>query len=100
MTQLSKYALDYAPRSLVAAVSLAIAGAVSASRRAWIPGGGRTTHREEYVLLDARVSRRAVGRSSSYGRTGRTSRRGPDQEIAGVPMPGAAMTVSLAIGGR
>jgi outer membrane receptor protein involved in Fe transport len=57
----------------------------------------RTSQPEEYVLLDARVSRRFGSRFElSVDGTNLLDER--YHEIAGVPMPGAAMTASLSIG--
>ena len=97
VTQMSKYALDYAPRSLVAAVSLAIGGGVRVAPRVEYRRRSRTPNPEEYVLLDARVSRR-FGSLFELMVDGTNLLDEAYHEIAGVPMPGAAFMVSIGIG--
>jgi iron complex outermembrane receptor protein len=99
VTQLSKYVLDYAPRSLAAAAIVPMPGGVRLAPRAEYRRRSRTTGRQDYVLLDARVSR-ALGRTLEVRVEGTNLFDVSYQEIAGVQMPGAAMSVSLAIGAR
>jgi iron complex outermembrane receptor protein len=99
VTQLSKYVLDYAPRSLAAAAIVPIAGGVRLAPRAEYRRRSRTSGQQDYVLLDARVSR-SFGRALELRVEGTNLFDVSYQEIAGVAMPGAAMSVSLAIGGR
>ena len=99
VTQLSKYVLDYAPRSLAAAAIVPLPGGVRLAPRAEYRRRSRTSGQQDYVLLDARVSR-ALGRALELRVEGTNLFDVSYQEIAGVPMPGAAMSVSLAVGGR
>ncbi len=97
VNQLSKYALDYAPRSFVAAGSLPLPGLFRVSPRVEYRRRSRSPNPEDYVLIDARVSRR-FGPLFELMVDGTNLLDEAYHEIAGVPMPGAAMTVSIAIG--
>ena len=59
----------------------------------------RTTGTSDYVLLDLRLGRR-ISRNFDLFVDGTNLFDVTYQEIAGVPMPGAAFSVSLAIGRR
>ena len=61
VTQLSKYVLDYAPRSFTAAGLLPLPGALHVAPRIEYRRRSRPAGTSDYVLLDARVSRR-IGR--------------------------------------
>ena len=94
--QLSKYVLDYAPHSFVAAAAIPLPRGFSAAPRVEYRRRSRTTGTFDYVLLDARIGKRLtqhvelfVEGSNLFDET--------YQEIAGVAMPGASMMVSLAI---
>ena len=56
--QLSKYVLDYAPHSFVAAALLPLPGGFSAAPRLEYRRRSRSTGTFDYVLLDARIGRR------------------------------------------
>jgi iron complex outermembrane receptor protein len=94
--QLSKYVLDYAPHSLVAAAVIPLPGRFSVAPRLEYRRRSRSTGTFDYVLLDARVGRR-LGRSVELFVEGSNLFDQDYQEIAGVAMPGATMLVSLAI---
>ena len=97
VTQLSKYTLDYAPQSLTAAMSLPLPGRFRVAPRVEYRRRTRSAGGEEYVLLDMRVGYRlATLVDVSVDGTNLLDRA--YSEIAGVPMPGAAMSVSVAIG--
>jgi iron complex outermembrane receptor protein len=95
--QLSKYVLDYAPRSFTAAAAVPLPGRFHVAPRVEYRRRTRSTGTTDYVLLDARVGRR-IGRRFDLFIEGTNLFDVEYQEVAGVPMPGAAMTVSLAIG--
>ena len=99
VTQLSKYVLDFAPRSLAAAAVLPLPAGLHVAPRAEYRRRSRTSGQQDYVLLDARVSR-ALGRALEIRVEGTNLFDVAYEEIAGVPMPGAAMTVSIAVGAR
>ena len=97
VTQLSKYALDYAPHSLVAAGSVVLPWHVRVAPRIEYKRRTRSTGKEDYMLLDVRVGRRLSSLLDVYV-DGTNLLDRSYTEVAGVPMPGAAMMVSLAIG--
>jgi len=97
VTQLSKYALDYAPHSLVAAGSVVLPWRVRVAPRIEYKRRTRSTGKEDYMLLDVRVGRRLSSLLDVYV-DGTNLLDRSYTEVAGVPMPGAAMMVSLAIG--
>ncbi len=99
VTQLSKYVLDYAPRSLTAAASIPLPGRVRVAPRVEYRQRSRSTGTNDYVLLDARVGRRFSDRYELFVE-GTNLFDVSYQEIAGVDMPGAAISVSLAVGAR
>ena len=96
VTQLSKYVLDYAPQTLAASASLAITGELGIAPRLEIRRRARSSGTTNYAVLDLRLSRR-VGiyelrlEGTNLGDTSY-------EEILGVPMPGRAVSVSLAVG--
>jgi outer membrane cobalamin receptor len=97
VTQLSKYAMDYAPHSLVAAGSVFLPWRVRVAPRIEYKRRTRSTGSEDYVLLDVRVGRRLSSLLDVYV-DGTNLLDRSYSEVAGVPMPGVAMMVSLAIG--
>jgi outer membrane receptor protein involved in Fe transport len=96
VTQLSKYVLDYAPHSFVAAASMPLPGGFSAAPRIEYRRRSRSTGTFDYVLLDARIGRR-INQHLELFVDGRNLFDRRYQEIAGVAMPGATMAVVLAI---
>ena len=99
ITQMSKYVLDYTPRSFAAAGLVPVGGGVFVAPRLEIRRRTRTTGTSDYALLDARVSRR-IGSAYELAITGTNLLDTDYQEIAGVRMPGAAAMVELKVGGR
>ena len=97
VTQLSKYALDYAPQSLVASALVPLPWQLRAAPRLEYRRRTRSQGGEEYVLLDARVSRR-LGPLVEVMVDGANLLDRSYSEVAGVAMPGPTVTVSLAIG--
>jgi iron complex outermembrane receptor protein len=95
--QLSKYTLDYAPTSVAAAGSLPLPWGFRVAPRVEFRRRSRQTAPEEYVLLDVRVARR-FGSLVEVRVDGTNLFDRSYHEIAGVVMPGAAMTVSASIG--
>ena len=94
---LSKYLLDYAPHSLTAAVVIPLPGEIRVAPRVEYRHRSRTTGTSNYTLLDARISRR-LSRTFDLRVDGTNLLDASYQEIAGVAMPGAAVSVSLAVG--
>ena len=95
--QLSKYALDYARHSIAAAGSFPLGAGFRVAPRVEYRHRYRQSGGEEYVLFDLRAAKRfgsmveiRVDGTNLFDRT--------YHEIAGVAMPGAAVTVSAAIG--
>ena len=97
VTQLSKYALDYAPRSFVAAGAFPLAAGFRMAPRLEYRRRSRQPTGEQYVLIDARVARR-FGPLLELFVEGTNLLAEDYHEIAGVIMPGAAMTVSIRVG--
>jgi outer membrane cobalamin receptor len=97
--QLSKYVLDYAPHSLTAAAFVPLPGRFSAAPRLEYRRRSRSTGTSDYVLLDVRVGRR-LSRQLDLFVEGTNLLDANYQEIAGVDMPGATLSVSLAVGSR
>jgi len=96
VTQLSKYLLDYAPRALVGSALVPIAGDVRLAPRVEYRRRTRSSGTSQYVVLDLRVARRLGPLFDLFvDGTNLLDRR--YQEIAGVDMPGAAMTVALGL---
>jgi outer membrane cobalamin receptor len=96
VTQLSKYVLDYAPRSFTAAGLVPLPGAFSVAPRIEYRRRSRPAGTSDYVLLDARVSRR-IGPMGDVFIEGANLLDREYQEIAGVRMPGATVAVGLAL---
>ena len=94
--QLSKYVLDYAPHSLAAAVAVPLPGGFRMAPRVEYRRRSRSTGTSDYVLLDTRLGRR-INRTFDLFVDGTNLFDVEYQEIAGVAMPGAAVSVSLAI---
>jgi iron complex outermembrane receptor protein len=99
VSQLSKYVLDFASRSLVAAGSMPLPGAFRVAPRVEYRRRVRAGGPFNYVLVDARIARR-VSRVLDVLVDGTNLLDTSYQEVAGVRMPGAALIVSLAIGAR
>jgi outer membrane cobalamin receptor len=91
--------LDYAPHSLTGTVSVPLPGRVRLTPRVEYRRRTRSTGGSEYVLLDARIGRR-IGELYEVFVEGTNLFDADYEEIAGVAMPGAAMTVSVVIGTR
>jgi iron complex outermembrane receptor protein len=96
VTQLSKYVLDYAPRSLTAAGLLPLPGAFHVAPRIEYRRRSRPTGTSDYVLLDARVGRRLTRQVDLFVE-GSNLLDQEYQEIAGVRMPGATVAVGVAL---
>jgi iron complex outermembrane receptor protein len=97
VTQLSKYALDYAPRSFVAAGALRLGAGFRLAPRVEYRRRSRPAGTDDYVLIDARVSRRVASVLDVF--VDGTNLLDQDyQEIGGVAMPGAAMRVGVVVG--
>ena len=99
VTQLSKYVLDYAPRTFTAAGFLPLPGAFHVAPRLEYRRRSRPAGTSDYVLLDARVGRRLTRTLDLYVEGANLFDR-EYQEIAGVAMPGATMAVGLALRAR
>jgi iron complex outermembrane receptor protein len=113
ITLLSKYILEYAPHTITAVAVVPLPAALRVAPRIEYKHRHRNIVTFDYALLDLRISRRfekfelrVDGTNLGNLRTvlARDSagsvRQLPFQEIAGVDMPGRALTVSLAIGRR
>ncbi|HKH70347.1 MAG TPA: TonB-dependent receptor [Vicinamibacterales bacterium] len=96
VNQLSKYVLDYAPHSFIAAAAIPLPARFSVAPRVEYRRRSRTTGMFDYVLLDARIGKRLNQRFELYV-DGSNLLDEKYQEIAGVAMPGATVAVSLAI---
>jgi iron complex outermembrane receptor protein len=97
VTQLSKYLLDYAPRSLVASALVPVPGGLRLAPRVEYRRRSRASGTTDYVIIDTRLARRLTGLLDlSVDGTNLLNRQ--YQEVAGVSMPGAALTVSLRVG--
>jgi outer membrane receptor protein involved in Fe transport len=99
VTELSKYVLEYAPRGLAASGLLPLPGGVRLAPRVEYRRRSRAAGLQDYVLVDARLSR-AVGRHAALVLQGANLLDASYEEITGVAMPGATMSVSLTVGGR
>jgi iron complex outermembrane receptor protein len=97
--QLSKYVLDYAPRSFTTAGSLPLPGGFQVAPRVEYRHRSRSSGTQDYVLLDLRIAKR-VTRTFELRIDGSNLLDANYQEIAGVAMPGAAFAISLAVGTR
>jgi len=96
VNQLSKYVLDYAPHSFIAAAAIPLPARFSVAPRVEYRRRSRTTGTFDYVLLDARIGKRLNQRFELYV-DGSNLLDEKYQEIAGVAIPGATVAVSLAI---
>jgi iron complex outermembrane receptor protein len=94
--QLSKYVLDYAPQSFTAAAAIPLPAGFRVAPRLEYRQRSRTTGTSDYVVLDTRLGRR-IARNFDLHVDGTNLFDVSYQEIAGVAMPGAAVSVSLAI---
>jgi iron complex outermembrane receptor protein len=99
VTQLSKYVLDYAPRSFTAAGLLPLPGAFSVAPRIEYRRRSRPAGTSDYVLLDLRVSKRIRRYADLYVEGSNLLDR-EYQEIAGVAMPGATAAIGLVLRAR
>ena len=97
--QLSKYVLDYAPQSFTAAAAIPLPAGFRVAPRLEYRRRSRSTGTSDYVLLDTRLGRR-INRMFDLFVDGTNLFDVDYQEIAGVAMPGAAVSVSLAISAR
>ncbi len=97
ITQLSKYVLDYTPRSLAAAGLLTLGAGIRLAPRIEARRRVQTTGTSNYLLLDTRVSRR-FGETYELAVDGTNLFDVEYQEVVGVPMPGAAVMVQLRVG--
>lgn len=97
VTQLSKYVLDYAPRSFTAAALVLLPARLHVAPRLEYRRRARPSGTVDYVLLDARVGRR-LSRALELFVEGTNIFDVAYEEIAGVRMPGAAMAVGLRVG--
>jgi iron complex outermembrane receptor protein len=97
--QLSKYVLDYAPQSFTAAAAVPLPAGFRVAPRLEYRQRSRTTGTSDYVVLDTRLGRR-INRNFDLFVDGTNLFDVSYQEIAGVAMPGAAVSVSLAISAR
>ncbi|MNC86948.1 hypothetical protein D3C83_26380 [compost metagenome] len=91
--------LDYAPRSFTAASAVALPGGFTLAPRLEYRRRTRSSGTTDYVLLDARVGRR-FGRMFDLFVEGTNLFDVRYEEVAGVRMPGAAMSVALSLRGR
>ena len=96
--QLSKYVLDYAPRSFTAAASIPLPARFLVAPRLEYRRRSRSAGTADYVLLDTRIGRQ-LGPVDLFVE-GTNLFDAEYQEVAGVPMPGASITVSLALRAR
>jgi iron complex outermembrane receptor protein len=96
VTQLSKYVLDYAPHSVVAAASVALPASLYVAPRLEYRRRTRSTGTSDYALLDVRVGRRFGRYELSAEGTNLTDTT--YQEILGVAMPGRAASIAIGIG--
>jgi outer membrane cobalamin receptor len=97
--QLSKYVLDYAPQSVTAGALIPLPAGFRVAPRLEYRRRSRTTGTSDYVLLDTRVRKR-ISRTLDVFVDGTNLFDVTYQEIAGVAMPGAAVSISLAIPAR
>ena len=84
---------------MTAAASVPLPAGFRVSPRIEYRRRSRTTGTFDYVVLDARVGRR-IGRSVDLFVDGTNLFDARYEEIAGVPMPGTAVSISLAISAR
>ena len=93
---LSKYVLDYAPHSVAAGAAIPLPAGFRVAPRLEYRRRSRSTGTSDYVLLDTRLGRR-INKTFDLFIDGTNLFDVSYQEIAGVAMPGAAFSVSLAI---
>ena len=98
ITQMSKYVLDYTPRSFVAAGLVRLGAEVQVAPRVEFRRR-RTIGSSDYVVIDARVSRR-IGSVYEVAVDGTNLLGTEYEEVQGVGMPGAAVMVELRVGSR
>jgi iron complex outermembrane receptor protein len=96
VTQLSKYVLDYAPRSFTAGGLLPLPGAFSVAPRIEYRRRSRPAGTSDYVLFDMRISKR-IGPLADLFVDGSNLFDRQYQEIAGVAMPGATAAIGLVL---
>ena len=99
ITQLSKYVLDTTPRSLAAAGLVRAGAGIRIAPRLEVRRRTRQTGTSDYVLLDARISRR-IGSTYALAVDGMNLLNTDYEEVPGVRMPGAAVMVEVRVGGR
>lgn len=97
ITQMSKYVLDYTPRSFAAAALVPVGAGLHVAPRLEVRRRSRTIGTSDYALLDARVSR-SVGPLYELALDATNLFDTQYQEIVGVRMPGRAVAVSLKVG--
>jgi outer membrane receptor protein involved in Fe transport len=97
VTQLSKYALDYAPRSFAAGGALPLPAGFRLAPRVEYRRRSRPLASEDYVIVDARIQR-PLGALLDLWVDGTNLLDERYAEIAGVPMPGAAVRVGVTVG--
>jgi outer membrane receptor protein involved in Fe transport len=97
VTQLSKYVLDYAPHSVAVAAGVPLPWQFRVAPRIEYRRRSRSTGTSDYVLLDAVVGRR-FGPMFELLVDGANLLDAEYQEISGVAMPGATVSVSLVVG--
>jgi outer membrane cobalamin receptor len=95
VTQLSKYVLDYAPHTVTAAAVIPLPAGIRLAPRVEYKHRTRSTGVADYTLVDARLGRR-VGPLELF-LEGTNLLNMPYEEIAFVPMPGRAVTVSMKV---
>jgi iron complex outermembrane receptor protein len=96
VNQLSKYLLDYAPHSLVVSGSAPIVAGLRVAPRVEFRRRTRSTGNAQYTLIDLRLARR-ITPMLDVAVDGTNLLDREYEEVAGVAMPGRAMTVSLAV---
>ena len=97
--QLSKYVLDYAPQSFTAAVAVPLPAGFRVAPRVEYRRRSRATGTSDYVLLDTRLGKR-INQNFDFFVDGTNLFDVTYEEIAGVAMPGAAVSISLVISAR
>jgi len=97
--QLSKYVLDYAPQSFTAAVAVPLPAGFRVAPRVEYRRRSRATGTSDYVLLDTRLGKR-INQNFDFFVDGTNLFDVTYEEIAGVAMPGAAISISLGISAR
>jgi iron complex outermembrane receptor protein len=96
---LSKYVLDYAPQSFTAGAAFPLPAKFRVAPRFEYRRRSRSTGTSDYVVLDTRVGRR-LNEVFDLFVDGTNLFDARYEEIAGVAMPGAAVSISLAISAR